>query len=261
MATSAPPARPSSSSPSGGFGSIPLGPRHRGRCRPMRQCLQDDGCTSSRWWLNPLDEALPRWPSTLVARATRRPDSWPIRCFARATPGWAAALLIIEDYIFPEYTASRRPSWSNRVLAVFRTIVAGRGGTAVLAWLRPHVQQLWRSLVFDRKGAADRQPRVSRLAVAADPAGAALLRVLELLRRPHPYELPAGRIHRFGVAAARRTPARADQALGRSRQVRLAPRTCRSSSMLTTTASPISTNSSASCSTGCGGAAFWTEPG
>ena len=137
-------------------------------------------------WLNPLDDARPTLAEYSVRAATRRRVSWPIRCFARATPGSAAASLITKTSSFPNIPRSSRPSWSNRVLAVFGRLLPIVEERPSLAWLRPHVQQALAVVCLRSQGRGGRQPRVSRMAVAADTARAALLRFLELFRCPHP---------------------------------------------------------------------------
>ena len=139
MATTEPPARPWSSLPSGGSDSIPLRrPRH-GRCRRMRRCLQDDGCTSSRSAGSLRStKPVPRWPSSSGPGATRRPASSPTPRIVPAIRAWAAASLAYQDFIFPELTAFKTAVLVNRVLLGIQSIVEFLEDRLELARLRPY---------------------------------------------------------------------------------------------------------------------------
>ena len=67
--------------------------RRHGRCRRMRRCLPDDGCTSCRSaGSRHSTKRVPRWPSFWERRATRRPGSWPTPPTVPAIRAWTAAL-------------------------------------------------------------------------------------------------------------------------------------------------------------------------
>ena len=219
MATTGPPARPWSSSPSAGSDSIPPGrPRH-GRCRLMRPCLQDDGCTSSRSaGSRRLTERIPRWRSSSATGATRRPASSPIRCIVPPIRGWPAASRITRISSSPSSPRSRWPCWSvepwrgSRRSSISRRIGWSPPGCC------PHVQRLWRSLDTDRKGAAvvnrELLDWLSRRAQPERPFFA----FLNYFDAHYPYQLPPGRLHRFGVEPTRQLSARPDPALVGARQ-------------------------------------------
>ena len=68
-----------------------------------------------------------------------------------------------------------------------------------LAWLRPYVQQVWQSLVFDRKGAATVNHEFLTWLSRRRQPERPFFAFLNYSDAHTPYELPWGRIHRFGV--------------------------------------------------------------
>ncbi len=200
MATTGPPARPWSSSPAAGSGSIPLGRPHPGRCHLMRACLQDDGCTSSRSaGSRRLTRRIPRWRSSSATEATRRLGSSPIRGTVPPIRDCPAASHEYQDFIFPELTALKTAVLVSRALAGMRAIVYFRKIGSSPPGYCPTSQRLMRSLDADRKGAAavnrELLDWLSRRAQPERPFFA----FLNYNDAHYPYELPPGRLHRFGA--------------------------------------------------------------
>ncbi len=104
-----------------------------------------------------------------------------------------------EDFIFPGFTAPKTAVLVNRALEVFGKVLPFVEARPSLAGLQPYVQRLWQSFVFDRKGAATVNGEflgwLSRRTEPARPFFA----FLNYSDAHTPYELAAGRIHRFGV--------------------------------------------------------------
>jgi arylsulfatase A-like enzyme len=151
-------------------------------------------------WLNPLDEEYPTLAEFLAGRGYATAGFIANSMYCASDSGLSRGFTHYEDFIFPKFTALKTAVLMNRVLAAFGKILPFVEARPTLAGLRPHVQQIWRSFVYDRKGAAtvnreflgwlSRRPEPSRPFFA----------FLNYSDAHTPYELEAGRIHRFGVS-------------------------------------------------------------
>ena len=168
MDTTAPRVRPWSSSPSGGFASIPHRRLHPGRCRRMRQCSQGDGCTSSRSAGSTRStKAIPRWPSSSGHGATRRLASSPTPSYCASDSGLSRGFTHYDDFIFPEFTALKMAVLVNRVLLGLGNDRAVRGGSAIARRVAALCASGLAVTGLRSQGRRDGQPRVPRLAVAS----------------------------------------------------------------------------------------------
>ena len=151
-------------------------------------------------WLNPLDATRPTLAEYLGARGYATAGFVANTMFCASDTGLGRGFTHYEDFIFPEYTALKTAVMVNRALAVFGRLLPIVEERTSLAWLRPAVQQIWRSFVYDRKSASavNRELLVwlSRRRQPQRPFFA----FLNYSDAHTPYELSAGRIHRFGVA-------------------------------------------------------------
>ena len=146
MATTGPPARPWSSSPSAESGSIPPGRPHHGRCHLMRACLQDDGCTSSRSaGSRRLTEHIPRWPSFSATAGYATAGFVANTFYCASDSGLARGFTHYQDFIFPELTALKTAVLVSRALDGFQTIVYFTEDWLESAGLLPYVERFWRS--------------------------------------------------------------------------------------------------------------------
>jgi arylsulfatase A-like enzyme len=149
-------------------------------------------------WLNPLNEARPTVAEHLGARGYATAGFIANTMYCASDSGLARGFTHYEDFIFPEYTAPKAAVLVNRVLTVlgkFMPIIEER---PALAGLRPWAQRLWRSFVFDRKGAATvNREFLDWLARRSDPERP-FFAFLNYSDAHAPYELEGDRIHRFG---------------------------------------------------------------
>ena len=151
-------------------------------------------------WLNPLDGTRPTLAEYLGERGYATTGFVANTTYCASNTGLDRGFTQYQDFVFPECTALKSAILANRVLAVlgwFLPIVEERSS---LAWLRPYLQWIWRSFVFDRKR-ADTVNRefldwLSRRTEPRRPFFA----FLNYSDAHVPYELADGRVHRFGLA-------------------------------------------------------------
>ncbi len=119
--------------------------------------------------------------------------------FCASDTGLGRGFTQYEDFIFPEYSALKSAVLATRVLAAFGRLLPIVEERPSLAWLRPHVQQLWRRFVFDRKGAAAVNREVLEWLSGRTQPERPFFAFLNYSDAHTPYELSTGRMHRFGV--------------------------------------------------------------
>jgi arylsulfatase A-like enzyme len=151
-------------------------------------------------WLNPLDEAYPTLAEYLGSRGYATAGFIANTMYCASDSGLSRGFTHYEDFIFPQLTAPKTAVLVNRVLAVAGKILPLVEARPSLAGWQPYLQGLWQSLVFDRKGAATvNREFLSWLSRRTEPARP-FFAFLNYSDAHTPYELAAGRVHRFGVA-------------------------------------------------------------
>ncbi len=151
-------------------------------------------------WLNPLDKTRPTLAEYLGSRGYATAGFVANTMFCASDSGLGRGFTHYDDFIFPEYTALKTAVLVHRALAVFGKILPIVEERRSLAWARPLVQKLWRSFVFDRKGAADVNNELLRWLSRRTEPERPFFAFLNYSDAHTPYELSPGRIHRFGVA-------------------------------------------------------------
>jgi arylsulfatase A-like enzyme len=150
-------------------------------------------------WLNPLDDEYPTLAEFLGGRGYATAGFIANTSYCASDSGLSRGFTHYEDFIFPEFTAPKTAVLVNRVLAAFGKILPFVEARPSLAGLQPYVQGLWQSFVFDRKGAATvNREFLGWLSRRTEPARP-FFAFLNYSDAHTPYELAAGRIHRFGV--------------------------------------------------------------
>jgi arylsulfatase A-like enzyme len=150
-------------------------------------------------WLNPLDEEYPTLAEFLGGRGYATAGFIANTAYCASDSGLSRGFTHYEDFIFPEFTAPKTAVLVNRVLASFGKILPFVEARPSLAGWQPYVQGLWQSFVFDRKGAATvNREFLGWLSRRTEPARP-FFAFLNYSDAHTPYELAAGRIHRFGV--------------------------------------------------------------
>jgi arylsulfatase A-like enzyme len=151
-------------------------------------------------WLNPLDQTRPTLAEYLGASGYATAGFVANTMFCASDTGLARGFTHYDDFIFPRYTALKTAVLVKRILAVFGRLLPIVEGRPSLARMRPYVQQLWQSFVFDRKGAADvNRELLGWLSQRTEPERP-FFAFLNYSDAHTPYELSEGRTHRFGVA-------------------------------------------------------------
>jgi arylsulfatase A-like enzyme len=150
-------------------------------------------------WLTPLDRAHPTLAEFLGARGYATAGFIANTAYCASDSGLDRGFTHYEDYIFPEFTALKIAVLGNRVLRGLGSIVAFVENRPALARWQKSIQALWRSLVYDRKGAAMvNRETLAWLSQRPQPKRPFFV-FLNYSDAHTPYELPSGRMHRFGV--------------------------------------------------------------
>jgi arylsulfatase A-like enzyme len=151
-------------------------------------------------WLNPLDQTRPTLAEYLGKSGYATAGFVANTMFCASDTGLARGFTHYEDFIFPELTAFKSGVLAHRALTAFGKILPIVESRQSLAWLRPYVQKLWQSFVFDRKSAsAVNRELLDWLSRRTQPERP-FFAFLNYSDAHTPYELSDGRIHRFGVA-------------------------------------------------------------
>jgi arylsulfatase A-like enzyme len=152
-------------------------------------------------WLNPLDEARPTLAGYLGGKGYATAGFVANTMFCASDTGLARGFTRYGDFVFPKFTALKSAVLVNRGLALFGRLLPIVEERPSLAWLRPHVQKVWESFVFDRKGAASVNGELLDWLSGREQPERPFFAFLNYSDAHTPYELPSGRIHRFGVEA------------------------------------------------------------
>ena len=150
-------------------------------------------------WLTPLDRAHPTLAEFLGDRGYATAGFVANTRYCASDSGLGRGFTHYQDFIFPELTAFKTAVLVSRALDGFQVIVYFTEDWLESAGLLPVVQRLWRSLDTDRKGAAvvnrELLDWLSRRTQPERPFFA----FLNYFDAHYPYQLPPGRLHRFGV--------------------------------------------------------------
>ena len=150
-------------------------------------------------WLNPLDEGPPTLAGYLGENGYATAGFVANTMFCASDTGLGRGFTRYQDFVFPSFTALKSAILAQRTLAVFGRLLPIVEERPSLAWLRPHVQEVWQSFVFDRKGAATVNREVLEWLSRRTEPERPFFAFLNYSDAHTPYELPAGRIHRFGT--------------------------------------------------------------
>ena len=150
-------------------------------------------------WLTPLDRTQPTLAEYLGDRGYATAGFVANTWYCAADSGLARGFTRYQDFIFPELTAFKTAVLVSRSLDVYQMIVYFSEDWLESTGLLPYVQRLWRSLDTDRKGAAAvNRELLDWLAQRSQPERP-FFAFLNYYDAHYPYQLPPGRLHRFGV--------------------------------------------------------------
>ncbi len=212
-------------------------------------------------WLTPLDRTHPTLAEFLGDRGYATAGFVANTFYCATDSGLARGFTHYQDFIFPELTALKTAVLVSRALEGFQTIVYFTEDWLESAGLLPYVQRLWRSLDTDRKGAAVvNRELLDWLANRTQPERP-FFAFLNYFDAHYPYQLPPGRLHRFGVEPTDKYQRILIQHWWELDKTTSHPRVWHLPPTLMTIASRISMSSSGSWSTSWTAAGFWSEPG
>ncbi len=133
-------------------------------------------------------------------RAMRRPVSSPTRLTVPPIRDWPAALHVTRISSSPSSPRSRWPCWSIEPGTASRRIVYFTENWLESAGLLPYVRTPLAGARHRSQGGGGGQSRAPRLAVAtAAQPERPFFAFLNYFDAHYPYQLPPGRLHRFGV--------------------------------------------------------------
>ena len=258
MATTAPPARPWSSWPTGNPVRFRPGGLVLDAALARSHVYRTMDARASVGWKTPLDDARPTLAEFLGAKGYATAGFVANTSYCARDSGLGRGFTEYQDFIFPGLTALKQAVLINRP--------GGDSGDDRLPGRSDRDRRLaivssaLRRVVPRRSQArGDGQSRAARLAVAPAAAGAPFFAFLNYFDAHYPYRLPAGRYHRFG--GDRQTPGRAMiEHWGEMDKTPLASGVAFAAE-LTTIASRTSMSRSACWSTSCAGAGCSNEPG
>jgi arylsulfatase A-like enzyme len=149
-------------------------------------------------WLTPLDRTFPTLAEYLGDRGYATAGFVANTFYCGTDSGLARGFTRYDDYIFPELTALKTASLVNRALEGIQMIAYFSEDWLESAGLFSYVLRGWRSLDTDRKGAATvNRELLNWLANRALPQRP-FFAFLNYYDAHYPYQLPPGRLHRFG---------------------------------------------------------------
>ncbi len=105
------------------------------------------------------------------------------------------------DYILPEVSGLKTAVVVKRALASFRSIASAITARSEFGWLRPYAERITAPFVGDRKGAAVVNREFLKWLERRTQPERPFFAFLNYFDAHVPYQLPPGRMHRFGDAA------------------------------------------------------------
>ena len=151
-------------------------------------------------WLSPLDERRPTLAEFLGQRGYATTGFIANTSYCASDSGLGRGFTQYRDFIFPGLTAFKTSVLGNRVLLGLAKVVSFIEDRPAFAKAQPYVQLLWRTLVEDRKTAsAVNNELLDWLSRRTQPERP-FFAFLNYSDAHTPYELPQGRVHRFGIA-------------------------------------------------------------
>jgi arylsulfatase A-like enzyme len=158
----------------------------------------------SAGWLTPLDRNRPTLAEFLGGRGYATAGFVANTGYCATDSGLARGFTRYQDFIFPNLTALKTAVLANRALEGARAIVYFADDWLTSTGLLPFAQRLVRSFDDDRKGANEVSGELlDWLTYRAQPERP-FFAFLNYYDAHYPYQLPAGRLHRFGVEATDR---------------------------------------------------------
>ena len=144
-------------------------------------------------WLTPLDQKHPTLAEFLGERGYATAGFVANTFYCGSSSGLARGFTHYHDFFFPELTALKKAVLVGRALDGFQTIVYFTQDWLESAGLFSYVERFWQSMDTDRKGAAEVNRELLGWLVQPHATGAAVFRLLELLRCSLSLSIAAGK--------------------------------------------------------------------
>jgi arylsulfatase A-like enzyme len=150
-------------------------------------------------WLTPLDRAHPTLAEFLGERGYATAGFVANTTYCGTDTGLARGFTRYEDYIFPELTALKTTVLADRALQFLRATVYFSEDWLESAGLLRAVRRLVGSIDDDRKGAGVVNRELLEWLAQRPQPERPFFAFLNFFDAHYPYQLPSGRLHRFGV--------------------------------------------------------------
>ncbi len=150
-------------------------------------------------WLTPLDQKHPTLAEFLNDRGYATAGFVANTFYCGSSAGLSRGFTLYHDFIFPELTALKTAVLIKRALHGFQTIVYFTEDWLESAGLLPYVERFWRAMDTDRKPAAEVNRELLGWLTGRMQPDRPFFAFLNYFDAHYPYELPQGRLHRFGA--------------------------------------------------------------
>ena len=150
-------------------------------------------------WLTPLDRAQPTVAEFLSERGYATLGLVANTSYCGTDSGLSRGFTLYRDYIFPELTSLKTAVLVNRASEALRTVVYYTEDWLEAAGLLPLADRLVASLDDDRKGAAEVNREFLDWLSRRGRSDRPFFAFLNYFDAHYPYQLPPGRVHRFGI--------------------------------------------------------------
>jgi arylsulfatase A-like enzyme len=151
----------------------------------------------STGWFAPLDRTYPTLAEFMGSRGYATAGFVANKWYCAFDSGLARGFTVYQDYIFPGLTAFKMAVLGRRALERCNAFVESEDWLESVGLLG-YAQRLWRWLYTDRKGAAAVNRELLDWLSSRARSERPFFVFLNYLDAHYPYELPSGRLHRFG---------------------------------------------------------------
>jgi arylsulfatase A-like enzyme len=150
-------------------------------------------------WFAPLDRTYPTLSEYLGDRGYATAGFVANTFYCATDSGLARGFAYYQDFIFPELTAFKMSVLVSRAQEGFQVIVYFTEDWLEWSGLLPYALRVWRALDTDRKGATVINRELLDWLSTRGQSERPFFAFLNYYDAHSPYQLPPGRLHRFGV--------------------------------------------------------------
>jgi arylsulfatase A-like enzyme len=150
-------------------------------------------------WLTPLDQKHPTLAEFLGDRGYATAGFVANTFYCGSSAGLARGFTRYHDFFYPELTALKTAVLVKQALDGIQTIVYFTEDWLESAGLLPYAERFWRMMDTDRKGAAEVNRELLGWLTNRTQPERPFFAFLNYFDAHYPYQLPPGRLHRFGI--------------------------------------------------------------